>query len=122
MYPFLDASTFMNERKGLVAGDCHFLYALLLFAWPPNSRGLSVGLPSPTRLPITRASLCVLIIQVQHAAGGVAKFHFEELCARPLGSADYLALAHAFHTIFLLEIPAMNMQACLSCVTQILPL
>lgn len=50
------------------------------------------------------------ILQVQQAAGGAASFRFEELCARPLGSADYLALARAFHTIFLHGIPAMSLQ------------
>ena len=53
---------------------------------------------------------------MHEASGGVASFQFEELCARPLGSADYLALAHAFHTIFLRDIPAMSLQVgCCTC-------
>jgi len=43
-------------------------------------------------------------------ANGVARFHFEELCARPLGPADYLAIATEFHTVFLDEVPKMTMQ------------
>jgi predicted ATPase len=43
-------------------------------------------------------------------ATGVARFHFEELCARPLGPTDYLAIATEFHTVFVDEIPTMTMQ------------
>jgi cell division protein ZapE len=38
----------------------------------------------------------------------VARFSFDELCARPLAAADYLALAHHFHTVLIEHIPAMT--------------
>tara|TARA_R110002096_G_scaffold195101_2_gene377670 strand:- start:906 stop:2006 length:1101 start_codon:yes stop_codon:yes gene_type:complete len=40
-------------------------------------------------------------------AKGVARFTFEELCARPLGAADYLAIARRFHTVILAGIPLL---------------
>lgn len=43
-----------------------------------------------------------------HTHNGVARFSFAELCARPLGAADYLAIAGAFHTIVLANIPALS--------------
>ncbi len=44
-------------------------------------------------------------LTVPKAALGVARFSFEELCAQPLGTIDFLAIAHAFHTIFIDGIP-----------------
>lgn len=49
-------------------------------------------------------------MQVLQSGGGAALFEFSELCAQPLGAADYLALALAFHTVFIQGIPAMSLQ------------
>lgn len=47
-------------------------------------------------------------LDVRHEAAGVARFTFEELCARPLYSRDYLAIAANFHTIILSGIPLLG--------------
>ncbi|MGD9802413.1 MAG: cell division protein ZapE [Hyphomicrobiaceae bacterium] len=46
-------------------------------------------------------------LHVPEAARGVARFTFDELCDRPLGSLDYLHLAHRFHTLILEGIPRL---------------
>jgi len=46
-------------------------------------------------------------VDVPQAAHGVARFDFDALCRRPLGSADYLEIAERFHTVFLDGIPAL---------------
>jgi len=42
------------------------------------------------------------------AIDGVARFSFDELCRRPLGAADYLAIAERFHTLVVDHIPALG--------------
>ena len=40
--------------------------------------------------------------------GGVADCTFEELCDRPLGAVDYLAISQLFHTVIIRNIPVLN--------------
>lgn len=47
-------------------------------------------------------------LDVSREAAGVARFTFEELCARPLGPLDYLTLASTFHTVILEGIPLLT--------------
>jgi cell division protein ZapE len=48
------------------------------------------------------------LLTASRAAKHVAWFTFDELCNRPLGAVDYLALAERFHTIILSGIPALG--------------
>lgn len=45
---------------------------------------------------------------VPHAAMGVARFAFFELCARALGAEDYIAIARRFHTLVVDDIPRLG--------------
>nr|WP_321455342.1 cell division protein ZapE [uncultured Cohaesibacter sp.] len=44
-------------------------------------------------------------IHVPEAYHGMARFSFEDLCARPLGASDYLRLCELYHTVFIEGIP-----------------
>jgi cell division protein ZapE len=48
---------------------------------------------------------------VPQGRANVARFSFEDLCQKPLGSPDYLALARAFHTLVLDGIPIIEAAA-----------
>jgi cell division protein ZapE len=49
-------------------------------------------------------------VEIPQAAGGVARAGFADLCAKPLGAADYLAVAERFHTLIVEEIPRMGLE------------
>lgn len=46
-------------------------------------------------------------LMVPQAAMGVARISFAELCEQPLGTLDYLALVHQFHTVLIEAVPVM---------------
>jgi cell division protein ZapE len=47
-------------------------------------------------------------LYVPVASRGVAVFSFKRLCAQPLGAADYLAIAWAYHTVIIVGIPKLG--------------
>ncbi len=47
-------------------------------------------------------------ITIPEAVHGIARFGFDDICRQPLGAADYLKIAHAFHTVLIDGIPAMG--------------
>jgi cell division protein ZapE len=47
-------------------------------------------------------------VEVPRQAGSVAWFDFEELCARPLGAADYLAIATHFDAVLIDRVPRLT--------------
>ena len=47
-------------------------------------------------------------VHVPRATMGVARFGFHDLCEQPLAAADYLRVAHEYHTIILDRVPVMT--------------
>ena len=55
-----------------------------------------------------RLTLLGRSLDVPQAARGVARFDFDALCGKPLGPADYLAVATHFHTLVLDAVPRLG--------------
>mmetsp|Transcript_109865 Transcript_109865/g.342444 ORF Transcript_109865/g.342444 Transcript_109865/m.342444 type:complete len:799 (-) Transcript_109865:75-2471(-) len=51
-----------------------------------------------------------IVVPKSAVNSNVAWFSFPDLCDRPLGAADYLAIASAFHTVFISNIPKLTLQ------------
>jgi cell division protein ZapE len=49
-------------------------------------------------------------LRVPRAAMGVARFFFHDLCEQPMAAADYLRVAHEFHTLIVDRIPVMRFE------------
>jgi cell division protein ZapE len=49
-------------------------------------------------------------VVVSRWAEGVGWFSFAELCARPLGAADYIAIAEHCHTVIVSDIPKLSFE------------
>ena len=47
-------------------------------------------------------------LHVPRSLKGVAVFSFKRLCAENRGASDYLAIAHAYHTVIIVGIPRMG--------------
>ncbi len=47
-------------------------------------------------------------VHVPKSLKGVAVFSFKRLCGEPRGAADYLTIAHAYHTVIIVGIPVMG--------------
>ncbi len=59
--------------------------------------------PAPQRLTVKGRT-----IEVPEAAAGVARFDFAELCERPLGAGDYLAIARRYDAVVLSGVPRLG--------------
>jgi cell division protein ZapE len=59
--------------------------------------------PEAMTLPVQGRDL-----HITHAAKGVGFFNFDELCGRPLGAADYLAIAQCLHTVLIDNVPILQ--------------
>ncbi len=67
-------------------------------------RDLTIGAePHPTALDVNGRKL-----ELSRAAEGVLFASFDELCARPLGPGDFLAIAERFHTLILKGVPKLG--------------
>ncbi len=60
--------------------------------------------------PEEPAHLTVLArdVVVERTVGAMARATFNDLCAKPLGPQDYLAIAQRFHTLFLEDVPILS--------------
>jgi cell division protein ZapE len=119
---FLPFIALLNERLNVIELDGPRDYRLQRFKGrqvyftPPDAKAQAALAQAFADLtdgaaPM-RESLTVLgrEIDVPRAAKNVAWFTFDELCVKPLGPNDYLALIARYHTFILDGIPKLNVE------------
>ena len=113
--PFIDLLKQQNEVFEL-ASDRDYRLERLSEApvWYPTDEGEKALDQAFERLTLgATPQSCMLTIKgrklpVEREAAGVARFTFDELCARPLWAEDYRAIAAMFHTVLLQDIPTLS--------------
>ncbi|KAG8812725.1 hypothetical protein FRC17_001881 [Serendipita sp. 399] len=48
-------------------------------------------------------------LKIPESSDNIAKFTFAELCGRPLSAADYLEVTKQFNTVFVLDVPKLDL-------------
>jgi hypothetical protein len=103
----VDKLSKLPEGDGTMLDHTLFLYGTGIrgsntqyHAARPMASGSRQRTDTATSGPLTLEVLQRTIL-VPQAAVGVARFSFDALCGEALGSADYLALAHNFHTLLI---------------------
>jgi len=67
-----------------------------------------VSQPVPAEILVEGRPIQVPACGAGKQGGQVARFHFNDLCGKPRGRAEFAALATKFDTIFIDEIPRLN--------------
>ncbi len=107
---FLPFLALLDERVRVVRLDARTDYRLqklgggTTYVVPPDRAALDrafLRLTGQARGAPVSLPLLGRAVAVPEAAGGVARFGFADLCEKPLGAADYLAVARAFHTVLI---------------------
>lgn len=62
----------------------------------------------PRHVPSADLRVSGRTLHVPKSFKGVAVFSFKRLCEQPLGAADYLAIAQAYHTVIIVGIPQLG--------------
>ncbi|XP_078432357.1 AFG1-like ATPase family protein isoform X2 [Wolffia australiana] len=114
-----------NCQKLLIGSEIDYRRCLAnvssenLFFWPLDNgtrhqvENIWQEITSQYRRSITSATIPVMfgrMIDIPESCGGIARFTFEFICGRPVGAADYIAIAKEYHTVFIVEIPVMSMR------------
>jgi cell division protein ZapE len=92
-----DMSVYHYPLGDLAARQMREIFARMTDDEPPIAAALTV---QGRKIEILR--------QVSNAHGRVAWFDFDELCAQPLGAADYLAIATHYDVVLLDHVPRLN--------------
>ena len=102
---FYDFPAEHYRQHRLVGAQVYFLQAgnagaAIGAIWRDMTAGAVVG---PLTLAVNGRQ-----IELPRYANGVARASFWELCARPMGPADYLAIANAVRVLILEDIPQLS--------------
>ncbi len=115
--PFIDM---IEERLDIVLLDSPVDYRMALLAstgvyhFPETSESrqaldrafrqlIGEAVPTPEEIDVN-GRILEIPVQARH----VARFGFDDLCAKPLGSADYLKIASTYHTMIIDGIPVLK--------------
>ena len=77
------------------------------FEFLVNADATQVQIDTPVAADTSEGTVIGVVTDMR-TVGSMARATFAELCARPLGPQDYLAIAQRFHTLFLEDVPILS--------------
>ncbi len=115
--PFIQLVKARMEVVAMTGGSDYRLKAMTdtgVYFWPLGESAriradalfeklAGMELPHPETIDVKGRALAV-----QNAVTGVARLTFAQMCERPVGTEDYLAVAARYHTVFLEGVPKLN--------------
>jgi cell division protein ZapE len=117
---FLPFIALMGERLEIVELKARTDYRLEKLArapvyyWPADGAATAAlddafrSLTGAARGEPLALNLLGRALDIPEAVDGVARFAYADLCQKPLGSPDFLAIAHRFHTVFVDGVPILD--------------
>ena len=98
-----------DHRTEMKPGELRYLYPCSI----ENEKTLDIMftklIPPKTNITSSTVEVYGRKVSIPLSAGHIARFSFRELCSQPLGSADYIKICNSFQTIFIDNIPKLNM-------------
>lgn len=97
-----------DHREEMKLGQQRYLYPSSAENEEKLDQMFGSLLPSGQKISSSFLEIYNRKILIPLSVGGIARFTFHELCRQPLGPADYNLICSTYHTVFIDNIPKLN--------------
>lgn len=88
-----------NSQSKVMSAKSQFLHTFEQLTKNDHITSIKIATPTGRQVSVPQASQLY----------NISKFSFDDLCRKPLGAADYLAIGEHFHTVFIEDVPKIRL-------------